>query len=149
VARRAFQDTASFSEALAEALDEFEPDLVAFGGFIHRWFLPPRYEGKVMNVHPALVPAFSGKGYYYDRVHEEVLDRGVRVSGCTVHFVNNRYDDGPIVLQKTVPVLDDDTVDSLRDRVQALEREAYPEAVRLFAEGRLEVVGKRVKRRPA
>jgi formyltetrahydrofolate-dependent phosphoribosylglycinamide formyltransferase len=149
VARKTFADSEAFSEALTRRLDEFEPDLVAFGGFIHRWILPGRYEGKVMNVHPALVPAFSGKGYYYDRVHKEVLARGVKVTGCTVHFVDNRYDEGPIILQKTVPVLDDDTVDSLRDRVQAIEREAYPEAVRLFAEGRLKVEGKRVRHLPA
>ncbi|MHC4601147.1 MAG: phosphoribosylglycinamide formyltransferase, partial [Planctomycetota bacterium] len=136
---------AAFSDALTSALDAFTPGLVAFAGFIHRWELPERYEGKVMNIHPALIPAFSGKGYYYDRVHKEALGRGVKFSGCTVHFVDNRYDEGPIVLQKIVPVEDDDTVDTLRDRVQAAEREAYPEAIRLFAEDRLEIEGKRVR----
>jgi formyltetrahydrofolate-dependent phosphoribosylglycinamide formyltransferase len=145
VARKAYPGRAAFSEALTEALDAFTPGLVAFAGFIHRWALPEKYKGKVMNIHPALIPAFSGKGYYYDRVHKEALERGVKFSGCTVHFVDNRYDEGPIVHQKIVPVEDDDTVDILRDRVQAAEREAYPEAIRLFAEGRLKIEGKRVR----
>lgn len=149
VARSAYPDRASFSEAVAETLDRNAVDLVVFAGFIHRWQLPARYAGRVMNVHPALIPAFSGKGYYYDRVHKEALERGVKVSGCTVHFVDDRFDEGPIILQKVVPVEDDDTVESLRERVQAAERDAYPEAIRLFAEGRLETHGKRVRILPA
>ncbi len=149
VERKRFEDRASFSAALAERLDTHEPDLVVFAGFIHRWDVPASYEGKVMNVHPALIPAFSGKGYYYDRVHREALERGVKVSGCTVHFVDNDYDEGPIILQKVVPVEEGDTVESLRARVQEAEREAYPEAIRLFAEGRLERRGRRVRVLPA
>jgi len=145
VARSAFSGRRDFSIALTKALQEHDPDLVAFAGFIHLWEVPDSFDGKVMNIHPALVPAFSGKGYYYDRVHAEALDRGVKVSGCTVHFVNNRYDEGPIILQKTVVVLYEDTIETLRDRVQVAEREAYPAAIRLFAEGRLSIDGGRVR----
>ncbi|MHC4777349.1 MAG: phosphoribosylglycinamide formyltransferase [Planctomycetota bacterium] len=144
VARGDFSTRAEFSAAMAAELDGFNPGLTAFAGFIHRLELPERYDGKVMNVHPALIPAFCGKGFYYDRVHREALQRGVKVSGCTVHFVDSHYDEGPIILQKVVEVHDDDTVASLRDRVQAAERAAYPEAIRLFARGRLRVEGRRV-----
>ena len=82
MARKAYPGRAAFSEALTEALDAFRPALVAFAGFIHRWALPEAYAGRVMNVHPALIPAFSGKGYYYDRVHREALERGVKFTGC-------------------------------------------------------------------
>jgi folate-dependent phosphoribosylglycinamide formyltransferase PurN len=98
-----------------------------------------------MNVHAALIPSFSGKGYYGHHVHEAALAAGVKVSGCTVHFADNEYDHGPIILQRTVPVLDDDTPEALAARVFAQECEAYPEAVRLFAEGRLRIEGRRVR----
>jgi formyltetrahydrofolate-dependent phosphoribosylglycinamide formyltransferase len=144
VDRKAFPGTRAFSDALWEKLEAHDPDLVILAGFIHLLHVPDAFAGKVMNVHPALIPAFCGKGYYYDFVHEQVLDRGAKVTGCTVHFVDNVFDNGPIILQKTTPVHDDDTVESLKARVQALEREAYPEAVTLFAEGRLRIEGRRV-----
>ncbi len=96
-------------------------------------------------MHPALIPAFSGKGFYGRRVHEAVLAAGVKVTGATVHFVDEEYDHGPIVLQRSVAVRDDDTPETLAARVQALERELIPEAVRLFASGRLELRGRRVR----
>jgi phosphoribosylglycinamide formyltransferase-1 len=98
-----------------------------------------------MNIHPALIPLFCGKGFYGHRVHQAVLDFGAKVSGCTVHFVDNEYDHGPIVLQKAVEVAAEDTPETLAARVQAAEREIYPEAVRLFAAGRLVVAGRRVR----
>jgi folate-dependent phosphoribosylglycinamide formyltransferase PurN len=98
-----------------------------------------------MNIHPALIPAFCGKGYYGHHVHEAALAYGVKVSGCTVHFADNIYDHGPIILQRTVPVLDTDTAESLAVRVFEQECEAYPEAIRLFAEGRLRIDGRRVR----
>ncbi len=98
-----------------------------------------RYSGKVINVHPALIPAFSGKGFYGHKVHEAVIARGCKFSGATVHFVDDEYDHGPIILQEAVPVLDDDTADRLAARVQAAERRLVPEAIRLYASGRLEV----------
>jgi formyltetrahydrofolate-dependent phosphoribosylglycinamide formyltransferase len=145
VDRSKFENSRSFSDAVWEKLRLFEPDLVILAGFIHLLRIPEEYIGRVMNVHPALIPAFCGKGYYYDFVHEQVLDRGVKVTGCTVHFVDNVYDNGPIIIQKTTPVYDDDSVGTVKERVQALEREAYPEAVTLFAQGRLRVEGKRVR----
>ena len=107
--------------------------------------VPDDFLGRVMNIHPALIPAFCGKGYYGHHVHEAVLAYGVKVSGCTVHFADNEYDHGPIILQRAVPVLDDDTPDTLAARVFEQECEAYPEAIRLFAEGRLRIEGRRVK----
>ena len=94
--------------------------------------------------HPALIPAFCGKGMYGHHVHEAVIDYGVKLSGVTVHFVNDDYDRGPVILQASVPVREDDTPDSLAERVQAEERELYPKAIQLFAEGRLRVEGRRV-----
>src|SRR5690606_16401348 len=103
------------------------------------------YENRVMNVHPALIPAFCGHGMYGHHVHEAVLAAGVKVTGATVHFVDEHYDHGPIILQGCVPVLDDDTADTLAERVQAKERELYPQAIQLFAEGRLTVENNRVR----
>jgi folate-dependent phosphoribosylglycinamide formyltransferase PurN len=98
-----------------------------------------------MNIHNALIPSFCGLGYYGHRVHEAVLERGVKVSGCTVHFADNEYDHGPIIVQKSVPVLEGDTPDTLAARVFVAECEAYPEAIRLFAAGKLEVADGRVR----
>jgi folate-dependent phosphoribosylglycinamide formyltransferase PurN len=100
-----------------------------------------------MNVHPALLPLFGGKGMYGENVHRAVLESGMKVSGATVHFVDEHYDAGPIIHQITVPVLDDDTPEILAARVLAQEHRAYAEAIRWFAEGRLTVEGRRVKRR--
>lgn len=134
-----------FSRELAGVIDRYNADLVILAGFMFLFTIPERYEGRVMNIHPALIPAFSGKGYYGHHVHEAVLERGVKVTGCTVHFVDNVYDNGPIILQKTVEVKDDDTPGSLAERVQEAEREAYPEAIRLFSEGRLLIKNRRVR----
>jgi folate-dependent phosphoribosylglycinamide formyltransferase PurN len=99
----------------------------------------------VLNIHPALLPSFGGKGMFGRRVHQAVLDHGCKVSGCTVHFVDGTYDTGPIVLQRTCPALDDDTPESLALRVFEQEKIAYPEAIRLFQQGRLKVEGRRVR----
>lgn len=145
VARKAFDSVAAFSEAVFAAVDESRADLVTLAGFLCLLEIPGRYGLRVMNIHPSLIPAFSGHGYHGGRVHAAAVERGVKVSGCTVHFADNEYDHGPIVVQKAVPVLDGDTPDALAARVFAAECEAYPEAIRLFAEGRLEVVGGRVR----
>jgi folate-dependent phosphoribosylglycinamide formyltransferase PurN len=115
------------------------------GGFLKHVLIPADFEHRVMNIHPGLIPAFCGQGFYGHHVHQAVLDYGVKISGCTVHFADNQYDHGPIILQRTVPVLDEDTPDTLAARIFEQECEAYPEAVRLFAEGRLQVVGRRVR----
>ena len=101
-------------------------------------------KNRVLNVHPALLPSFGGKGYYGHHVHEAVLEYGAKVTGATVHFIDQKYDTGPIVIQKPVTVLENDTAETLAERVQAVEREIYPEAVRLFGEGRLRIEGRRV-----
>jgi formyltetrahydrofolate-dependent phosphoribosylglycinamide formyltransferase len=144
VPRREYRDVKSFNDALHAELERCDPDLVLLLGFLSPFELRGRYEGRALNVHPALIPAFSGKGFYGRRVHEAVLAAGATESGATVHFVDEEYDHGPIVLQRTLPVRPDDTPDTLAARVQALERELVAEAVRLFAAGRLEIRGRRV-----
>jgi len=149
VKRGEFADDQAFSDRITEILDQHEPDLVLLAGFLKMYIIPDKYEMRVMNIHPALIPAFCGHGFYGRRVHQAVLDYGAKVSGCTVHFVNNEYDAGPVILQRTVPVLDDDTPDTLAERVFEQECIAYPEAIRLYGEGRLRVEGRRVKVVPA
>jgi formyltetrahydrofolate-dependent phosphoribosylglycinamide formyltransferase len=146
IPRREHSDVARFNDALHAELARHEVDLVLLLGFLSP-FEPRGFAGRVMNVHPALIPAFSGKGYYGHRVHEAVLESGVKVTGATVHFADDQYDHGPIILQEAVPVLDDDTPDTLAARVQAAERRLLPEAVRRFARG-LVVDGRRVRSKP-
>ena len=107
--------------------------------FLSLFQLRGRYEGRAINVHPALIPAFSGPGFYGARVHEAVLARGVKISGATVHFTDDEYDRGPILVQEAVPVLESDTPDTLAARVQAAERRLVPAAIRLVAEGRVQI----------
>jgi phosphoribosylglycinamide formyltransferase-1 len=132
----------AYSDAMVRLLDEARVDLVCLAGFLSYWIIPERYAGRVINIHPALLPAFGGKGMYGHHVHEAVLERGCKVSGCTVHLVSNEYDEGPIVIQRSVPVYAEDTADDLAARVFREECIAYPEAIRLIAEGRLRVVGR-------
>jgi phosphoribosylglycinamide formyltransferase-1 len=103
------------------------------------------YRWRILNSHPALIPAFCGKGFYGHHVHEAVLAYGAKVSGCTIHFVNEEYDAGPIIVQRCVPVLEDDTPEGLAARVLPEEHQAYMQAITLFAEGRLRVAGRRVE----
>jgi len=142
-------DTESFSEAINGCLDQHKVDLVVLAGFLSLWKIPERYLGRVMNIHPALIPSFCGEGFYGHYVHEAVLKKGAKVSGCTVHFADNEYDSGPIIVQKCVSVLEDDTPDSLAARVFEQECKAYPEAIQLFAEGRLKIDGNRTRILPA
>jgi formyltetrahydrofolate-dependent phosphoribosylglycinamide formyltransferase len=139
----------AFSDEITAELDRVQPDLICLAGFMCFYKIPDQYLGRVMNIHPALLPAFGGKGMYGHHVHEAVLETGCKVSGCTVHFADNVYDNGPIVVQKVVPVLEDDTADSLAARVFEEEKAAYPQAIRLFAEGRLRLEGQRVRISPA
>jgi len=129
IRRRDFADDAAFSRAITAAIDRAGVDLVVMGGFLRLWHLPPHYEGRVLNIHPALLPKYGGKGMYGERVHAAVLAAGERETGCTVHLVDNQYDHGPIVAQRRVPVLPQDTPESLAHRVQAVERELYPEVI--------------------
>jgi len=145
VERKAFATGEEFSRKHFDLCREHRADLVCLAGFLQLIQIPDDFQGRVMNIHPALIPAFCGKGYYGHHVHEAVLAEGVKITGCTVHFCDNQYDHGPIILQRAINVLEDDTPDSLAARVFEQECEAYPEAIRLFAEGRLRIEGRRVR----
>jgi formyltetrahydrofolate-dependent phosphoribosylglycinamide formyltransferase len=145
VDRKACGAREEFSARIFDLCRAAGADLVCLAGFLQLIMVPEDFLGRVMNVHPALIPAFCGKGYYGRHVHEAVLAYGAKVSGCTVHFADNQYDHGPIILQRVVAVREDDTPDSLAARVHEQETEAYPEAIRLFAEGRLRIEGRRVR----
>ena len=138
-------DAMAYSEALSRILETVAPDLVVMAGFMTRLAPPLLERFDVVNVHPALLPMFGGPGFYGHHVHEAVLDAGVKITGATVHFADAQYDHGPIILQEAVPVMEDDTPDSLAQRVQAAERRIYPKAICLYAQGRLQRDGQRVK----
>ncbi|MGQ3684683.1 MAG: phosphoribosylglycinamide formyltransferase [Candidatus Loosdrechtia sp.] len=138
-------DTGSFSNAITRELDKYPVDLITLAGFVHFYKIPEKYSGRVMNIHPGLIPAFSGHNFYGMKVHEAAVSYGVKVSGCTVHFADNTYDNGPIILQRAVPVFFEDTPGILAKRVFQEECKAYPEAIRLFAEGRLQIEGRKVR----
>lgn len=146
VERKRYDSTAAFSEAVFAGCDQAGVDLVCLAGWLSLLAIPPRFQGRVLNIHPALLPSpFGGKGMFGHHVHEAVLAHGCKVSGCTVHFVDDKYDNGPIIVQRTCPVMEDDTPDTLAARVFEEEKIAYPEAIRLFHEGRLKVEGRRVR----
>lgn len=139
-----FDRPAAFGRALLEVLEQHEATFVALAGYMVK--IPPvvveAYRGRMTNVHPALLPAFGGKGMYGMNVHEAVLEYGVHWSGVTIHLVDEEYDHGPIVLQEPVPVHADDTPETLADRVKAVEHRLYPHALRLFADNRVQFDGR-------
>ncbi|HEY8120000.1 MAG TPA: phosphoribosylglycinamide formyltransferase, partial [Myxococcota bacterium] len=139
IPRKKFPDTKTFNDAIHAELAKHDVQLVACLGFLSIFEPRERYRGRAINVHPALIPAFSGKGMYGHHVHEAVLARGCRVTGATVHLVDDEYDHGPILAQRACDVRDDDTPETLAARVQAVERELVPEVVRGIAEGRVGV----------
>jgi formyltetrahydrofolate-dependent phosphoribosylglycinamide formyltransferase len=145
VERKAAGSREEFSRRIFDHCRAAGADLVCLAGFLQLLTIPDDFHNRVLNIHPALIPAFSGKGFHGRHVHEAALAAGVKVSGCTVHFADNEYDHGPIVLQRVVEVRDDDTPETLAARVFEQECRAYPEAVRLFAQGRLRVEGRRVR----
>ena len=147
--RKKYGSLDEYTEAIFKTVREAGAEFVILAGFMVMIGIPEDFKNKVLNIHPALLPSFGGEGMYGHFVHEAVLEQGCKVSGCTVHVVDEEYDRGPIVMQKAVPVLEDDTPDTLAERVQAAEREVYPEAIRAFAEGRLRVEGRRVRVLPA
>jgi len=142
--RKDFNNSDDFSKAITQKLKEYPIDLITLAGFLSLYKIPPEFQGKVMNIHPALLPAFGGKGFYGEHVHEAVIESGAKFSGCTVHFVDNVYDNGAIIIQRNIPLLDNDTPETLADRVFKEECIAYPEAIRLFSAGRLKINNKRV-----
>jgi phosphoribosylglycinamide formyltransferase-1 len=131
--RKHFDSVEAFSSAIFKRCRVSNADLVCLAGFLQLLRIPPDFAGRALNIHPALLPAFGGKGMYGHHVHEAVLKSRVAESGCTVHSVDDEYDHGEIVLQKRVPVLPDDTPDTLAARVFAAECEAYPEAITQWA----------------
>ena len=142
IERKDHESREAFSQAIFRHCDEADVDYVVLAGYIKLLAIPETYKNRVLNIHPSLVPAFSGKGYFGDYVHQAVLQYGAKVTGCTVHFVDNEYDHGPVVLQKTIDVLETDTVSTLNDRVFEVERVAYPEAIQLLAEGKIRIEGR-------
>ena len=139
------EQAAQFSADITRAVDDADADLVIMGGFLRLWVFPEHWDDRVLNIHPALLPAFGGQGMYGHHVHEAVIASGTKVSGCTVHFASREYDKGPIVVQRTTPVRFEDTPDDLAARVFAQECEAYPEAIALYGQGRLRIDGGRVQ----
>jgi len=134
VNRAKFASDQDFSRALAAAILPHHVDFVVLAGFVHLFLFPRELEGRVLNIHPALLPEFGGRGFYGRRVHEAVLRSGAKESGCTVHIADHQYDHGPILLQRRIPVLSDDTPESLAERVFQEECRAYPNAIRKLAE---------------
>ena len=134
IARKQYADSRSFNDAIHAELAKHDAGLVACLGFLSIFEPREHYRGRAINVHPALIPAFSGKGMYGHRVHEAVLARGCKVTGATVHLVDDEYDHGPILAQRACEVRDDDTPETLAARVQAVERELVPEVIRAIAE---------------
>ena len=145
VSRKVVGSRQEFSRRIFDACRQTRADLVCLAGFLQLIDVPDDFLGRVMNIHPALIPAFCGQGYYGHHVHEAVLAYGAKVSGCTVHFADNEYDHGPIILQRVVPVLEDDTPERLAERVFREECAAYDEAISLFGQGRLRIEGRRVR----
>ena len=139
------QDSAQFNREIWGWVREHKAELVVLAGFMCLIEVPEDYANKIINVHPALLPAFGGQGMYGARVHQAVLDYGAKVSGCTVHFVDSEYDHGPIILQEPVPVFENDSLETLSARVQARERELYMRALQLLAKGRVKIEGRKVK----
>lgn len=146
IAPKDYPDREAFHKALLAKLQEKEVDLIVLAGYLVA--IPPMmveaYPNKIINIHPSLIPSFCGKGYYGLRVHQAVLDYGAKVSGATVHFVDEGADTGPIILQRAVSVLPEDTAESLQQRILEVEHEILPEAVALFCADRLMVQGRKV-----
>jgi phosphoribosylglycinamide formyltransferase-1 len=133
IRKRDFRDANDHSNAVFLAIRDTGAELVVMGGYLEHLLIPIDFENRVLNIHPSLIPAFCGKGMYGLRVHEAALQFGVKITGCTVHWVDNQYDHGPIILQQACHVLPDDTPESLQQRVFALECQALPAAIKQIA----------------
>ena len=149
---KSYPDRAAFNEAFTEKMCELAPDLVVLAGFLVK--IPEqmvaKFSGRIVNIHPSLIPSFCGVGYYGLKVHEKALERGVKVTGATVHFVNEGMDEGPIIAQKPVMVEDDDTPEILQRRVmEQAEWIILPQAIDDIANGRLTIVDGHVRRKKA
>lgn len=145
IARRSFKDPQVHSDRVFQLCRDEGIDLVVMGGYLDHLLIAEDYTNRVVNIHPSLIPAFSGKGFYGLRVHQAAIDLGVKISGCTVHFVDNEFDHGPIIAQRSCAVFDRDTAESLQKRVFELECQLYPEAIAAIARGSVEVCGREVR----
>jgi len=145
IRKKDFPDINEFSKHIEDELTAANVELVVQGGWLCLWKIPRKYTGRVMNIHPALLPSFGGKGMWGHHVHEAVLKQGCKISGCTVHFCTNEYDKGPIIVQRCCEVKDDDTARTLAARVFEQECIAYPQAIKLFAEGKIQLQNGKVK----
>lgn len=145
VRRKDFASTEAFSDAIFQAIEASGADLVCMCGFLSLLRIPDAWLGRVMNIHPGLLPAFGGHGMHGHHVHEAVISHGAKLSGCTVHFADNTYDTGPILVQRSCAVLPDDTGATLAARVFKEECEAYPAAIWAWAQGRIKMDGKVAK----
>ncbi len=148
IRKKDYPDIDEFSKCIQEELVAANVDLVIQGGWLCLWKIPDRYENRVMNIHPALLPSFGGQGMWGHHVHEAVLKSGCKISGCTVHFCTNEYDKGPIIVQRCCEVREDDTPDTLADRVFEQECIAYPQAINLFVQGKMLIQNSVVKVKP-
>ena len=144
VNHKQFDDVESFSSAIFDSIRDSRVDLVVMGGFLRRLKIPHDFEYRVINIHPSLIPSFCGKGNYGLRVHRGVIEYGCKISGCTVHFVDDQYDHGPIIAQATAPVMSDDTPEELAGRVFDKECELYPRVINAIASGNISIDGRRI-----
>jgi phosphoribosylglycinamide formyltransferase-1 len=151
ISKKEFPEQEQFDEQLLSILNNYQVNFIALAGYLK--MLSPivvqKFKNRMLNIHPALLPSFGGKGMYGIHVHEAVLEYGCKVTGVTVHLVDEAYDTGPPVLQRCVPVQDDDTPETLAARVLKVEHQIYAEALQLFAQDRIEIIGRRVKIKPA
>lgn len=144
--RKSYDSDEEYNRRIIDELKARDVDLVVLAGYLKvlsEEFIR-EYKNRIINIHPSLIPSFCGKGYYGERVHEEVLKYGVKYTGVTVHFVDEGTDTGPIILQRVVEVKEDDTVETLKERVLKVEHQALPEAVRLYCEGNIKLDGRKV-----
>ena len=144
IRRKNFPDAEQHRDAIFQHLRESNVELVVMGGYLEHLLIPEDFDYRVINIHPSLIPAFCGKGFYGQHVHQAVLEYGAKISGCTVHYVDNQFDHGPIIAQRSCPVMDDDTPQSLAARVFELECQLLPECVAAIATGRVSICGRRI-----
>ncbi|KPK95020.1 hypothetical protein AMJ80_05225 [bacterium SM23_31] len=146
VNKKRYPDESEHDAKILNILEQWKTNFIILAGYMKMInpLIVEKYKNRILNIHPALLPSFGGKGMYGLHVHEAVIEYGVKFSGVTVHIVNNEYDAGPVVLQRVVPVLDDDTPQSLQQRILKEEHIIYTEAIQLFAENRITVSGRRV-----
>jgi phosphoribosylglycinamide formyltransferase-1 len=146
ISRRQFSSDREYADKILSELRKRNVELVVLAGYMKK--IPAEvvseYRNRILNIHPALLPSFGGQGMYGINVHKAVIESGVKITGVTVHIVDEEYDHGPIVLQRAVEVKDDDTPETLAERVLKVEHEVYPEAIRLFVEGKVNVFGRKV-----